>query len=226
MTREQIMRIASEAGFSFNKYGLLVGDDDGETDADGMFTRFAELLFSARPVAVPELMSGDSFDSYDTGWSDCRAAMIAMLSDAPKPDHSGDANEMVAEKQEGAAQAVATLKRMGYTFHGGEVWRPPLGKRPAWIDDPNSPEIPDCSHRAVKDSLTPKQQDARHVARPANTGAGSESILQKAPELTDAEICESMGLKHTRRVQTEPIIVRIKDIRAVIAADRAKRGGA
>ena len=24
--------------------------------------------------------------------------------------------------------AIATLERMGYTYHGGELWKPPLGK--------------------------------------------------------------------------------------------------
>ena len=26
--------------------------------------------------------------------------------------------------------AIATLERMGYTYHGGELWKPPLGKAP------------------------------------------------------------------------------------------------
>jgi hypothetical protein len=30
--------------------------------------------------------------------------------------------------------AVATLKFLGYTYHGGEHWEPPLGNKPAWLD--------------------------------------------------------------------------------------------
>lgn len=31
---------------------------------------------------------------------------------------------------ERAAAAIATLERMGYTYHGAELWKPPLGRRP------------------------------------------------------------------------------------------------
>jgi hypothetical protein len=36
--------MAREAGFPFNKYGLLQGDDDGEIDADKMFKAFEALV--------------------------------------------------------------------------------------------------------------------------------------------------------------------------------------
>jgi hypothetical protein len=38
------IEIAREAGFPFNKYGLLQGDDDGEIDADKMFKAFEALV--------------------------------------------------------------------------------------------------------------------------------------------------------------------------------------
>ncbi len=44
MSRDDIIRMAREAGFPFNKYGLLQGDDDGGIDADEMFERFASLV--------------------------------------------------------------------------------------------------------------------------------------------------------------------------------------
>jgi hypothetical protein len=31
-------------------------------------------------------------------------------------------------------QAVKTLESMGYTYHGGEYWKPPLGKKPDWLE--------------------------------------------------------------------------------------------
>jgi hypothetical protein len=31
--------------------------------------------------------------------------------------------------------AVRTLEGMRYTYHGGEQWKPPLGERPAWLDE-------------------------------------------------------------------------------------------
>ena len=47
MTRDEIISMAREAGFPFNKYGALKGDSDGEIDADEMFERFAELVAAA-----------------------------------------------------------------------------------------------------------------------------------------------------------------------------------
>ena len=44
MTPEEITAMAKEAGFPFNKYGLLQGDDDGEIDADAAFAIFAALV--------------------------------------------------------------------------------------------------------------------------------------------------------------------------------------
>lgn len=32
--------------------------------------------------------------------------------------------------------AAATLEKLGYTYHGGEVWKPPLGKPPHWALQP------------------------------------------------------------------------------------------
>jgi len=39
-----VIEMAREAGFPFNKYGLLQCDDDNEIDADRMLARFAELV--------------------------------------------------------------------------------------------------------------------------------------------------------------------------------------
>lgn len=44
MTPEEITAMAKEAGFPFNKYGLLQGDDDGEIDADAAFASFTALV--------------------------------------------------------------------------------------------------------------------------------------------------------------------------------------
>jgi hypothetical protein len=44
MTQEDILKLAREAGFPFNKYGLLTADDEGEINADAMLERFAALV--------------------------------------------------------------------------------------------------------------------------------------------------------------------------------------
>ncbi|AXF52865.1 MAG: hypothetical protein [Bacteriophage sp.] len=47
MKQEQVIELAKQAGFPFNKYGLLQGDEEGEIEADEMFTRFASLVEQA-----------------------------------------------------------------------------------------------------------------------------------------------------------------------------------
>jgi hypothetical protein len=31
--------------------------------------------------------------------------------------------------------AEATLRHLGYTYEGGEQWKPPLGEKPKWLDE-------------------------------------------------------------------------------------------
>ena len=54
MNREDIIKLAREAGFPFNKYGLLQGDDDNEIDADAMLERFAALVAAAEREACAD----------------------------------------------------------------------------------------------------------------------------------------------------------------------------
>lgn len=56
MNAHDINRMAREAGFPFNKYGLLQGDDDGEIDADEMLKRLAVLVAAAEREACAELL--------------------------------------------------------------------------------------------------------------------------------------------------------------------------
>jgi hypothetical protein len=44
MTKDDILSMAKEAGFPFNKFGCLCCDDENEIDADSMFERFAALV--------------------------------------------------------------------------------------------------------------------------------------------------------------------------------------
>lgn len=45
-----VLQIARESGFPFNKYGLLQGDEDGEIDADEMFARFTAVVLERAAV--------------------------------------------------------------------------------------------------------------------------------------------------------------------------------
>lgn len=55
MTPEEITAMAKEAGFPFNKYGLLQGDDDGEIDADAAFASFAALVAAKEREACSQV---------------------------------------------------------------------------------------------------------------------------------------------------------------------------
>ena len=75
MTPEEITAMAKEAGFPFNKYGLLQGDDDGEIDADAAFAIFAALVAAKEREACALVCDG-----FDTGrrlTSDFKAAEMA-----------------------------------------------------------------------------------------------------------------------------------------------------
>ena len=38
-------------------------------------------------------------------------------------------------KEQQRSAAIKTLEFLGYTYHGGEQWKPPLGKLPSWLDE-------------------------------------------------------------------------------------------
>ena len=31
--------------------------------------------------------------------------------------------------------AVLTLEQLNYTYHGGQLWKPPIGQKPDWVDE-------------------------------------------------------------------------------------------
>ena len=79
MTPEEITAMAEEAGFPFNKYGLLQGDDDGEIDADAAFARFAALVAAKEREACAKVAEDEDHEVSVRGYyaqlGDARAAM-------------------------------------------------------------------------------------------------------------------------------------------------------
>lgn len=63
---------------------------------------------------------------------------------------------MTEEENQRRLAAVRTLERLGYTHNGGEQWRPPFGKPPAWF---NAPSVPSAS------LITPSKEPAGAVAK-------------------------------------------------------------
>lgn len=55
------LHMAREAGFQFNKYGLLQGDEDGEIDADAMFALFASLVLERAAVECDKQMEREAY---------------------------------------------------------------------------------------------------------------------------------------------------------------------
>lgn len=45
-----------------------------------------------------------------------------------------DGSQRRAPEVNAGQAAIRTLKDRGYTYHGAEYWKPPIGKRPAWLD--------------------------------------------------------------------------------------------
>ena len=75
MNQDDIIRIARDAGFPFNKYGLLQGDDDGEIDITDMLVRFAELVAAAEREACAGIC--DRFAERHMHPAECAAAIRA-----------------------------------------------------------------------------------------------------------------------------------------------------
>jgi hypothetical protein len=66
------IEMAHEAGFPFNKYGLLQGDGDGEIDADKMFKTFEALVRADEREACAKVA-----DYYATGMDRNYSEIIA-----------------------------------------------------------------------------------------------------------------------------------------------------
>lgn len=74
MTPEEITAMAKEAGFPFNKYGLLQGDDDGEIDADAAFAIFAALVAAKEREACAQVCDGVESGEGETAGLACECA--------------------------------------------------------------------------------------------------------------------------------------------------------
>lgn len=66
-----------------------------------------------------------------------------------------------------AAAAVRTLEAKAYTYHGGEQWRPPLGKMPDYLAEPPSPsdlaaapEVPRAEAKSPESSPIDSQRQS------------------------------------------------------------------
>ena len=82
-TPEQVIEMAREAGFPFNKFGLLQGDDDGEIDADKMLERLCTLAADRAleaAAAKAEAIARDEYGMVNSlhEYGECADAIRAM----------------------------------------------------------------------------------------------------------------------------------------------------
>jgi hypothetical protein len=84
-------------------------------------------------LALDALESGVDTQIGRLAWTEYDSCLISDAITAIK-----EALAQPAPVQETTA-AIDTLKFLGYTYHGGEKWKPPLGKRPDWLNEPAQP---------------------------------------------------------------------------------------
>lgn len=98
-----------------------------------------------RDEHFPGEMSSYAIQSLGSAWKDGQANAqsqpAAHLTIPGALEWDGDNGTHSADGESGAhgesAAAIATLKGLGYTHHGGQLWKPPVGQAPrfALIDD-------------------------------------------------------------------------------------------
>jgi hypothetical protein len=68
--------------------------------------------------------------------------------------------------------AVRTLLHLGYTFHGGEQWKPPIGKKPSWFDADNAKGQVGLAEQAKPMNAMYTRQEAQRAHRAQAVDAG------------------------------------------------------
>jgi hypothetical protein len=78
------------------------------------------------------------------------------------------------------ARMRKTLEHAGYTDGGGEMWKPPLGKRPAWVDD-------------APPTLSKIHSDLMHLAAQLVRGEG-------VPDWSEHKFCSTTPVTERRAI--------------------------
>lgn len=77
----------------------------------------------------------DSIHLSDEGAQAIADSVADMLKgDADEHQPSGEVAERARKQARSAQAAVKTLERLGYTYHGAELWKPPIGTVPASLE--------------------------------------------------------------------------------------------
>ena len=99
--------------------------------------------------------------------------------------------DRMAALSDEAISAVVTLKSLGYTYHGGELWKPPLGSR--------KPDGIDASRLTASDSnlsgLTQPAESARNIPLTV-TGSELSVLVRWHSEGAADDTCDDMDVKY------------------------------
>ena len=70
-----------------------------------------------------------------TSWKPNHAAMLADYKKTQEPKEQSCGKDVMPKHFSFAQTAIDTLEGMGYMHNGGQLWKPPIGKTPNFIDD-------------------------------------------------------------------------------------------
>lgn len=194
----------------------------------------AELDAQQSPAA-PELAKGAPTDALALAQRNCR--FLAEFHNTPLENFMEDLAPAFADlalpSPAPELAAVRTLEALGYSYHGADQWKPPLGKAPAYITG-ETPELPEearilmvsaqgqiehmaeCTENLGEDleddDVSESVTEAREVAEKIGAFlAGRRRREVAMPELTDTKRLNFM-LRHGRQVIVEVLPGNQKDV--------------
>jgi hypothetical protein len=108
----------------------------------------------------------------------------------PRPcDHKLLGDVSTPEQRTLASTAVKTLESLGYAWNGGELWKPPIGKAPAYVTDDVDTTITQRGERygKFKDGAI-IMQDLKNVMRDTPNWEGLTPSQREALEMIQHKI--------------------------------------
>lgn len=125
---------------------MRVKEDGGELDVE-----LARAYLSEAKSKGIKLMGSESIDSaieklheINASWIACHGEKVFCRKEGDLGSYGMNSHKFVRDfkvitladlkpKRTKGSTAMATLKNLGYTWNGGELWKPPLGKEPDYI---------------------------------------------------------------------------------------------
>lgn len=118
-----------------------------------------------------------------------------------------DAVRHLAQQAPAQAAAVRTLEQAGYTYHGGELWKPPIGKAPRFITEDTAAQAVGLTQEAIERlwdaspmfSVAPyefaRAIEREALARAEREMAGLRQMLEAERQRADNAVAVSNALQ-------------------------------